>query len=109
MKNIEIELSKLPPNVGHDTLGLILIDHDNSICFISYYVIIVNYHYKINIVIMHKIFINIDIFGGCATSGMAFKENGRVGDSPIIGSGLYVDNDVIVFISIIHSIILFDE
>lgn len=29
--------------------------------------------------------------GGCSTSGMAFKLPGRVGDSPIIGHGLYVD------------------
>ena len=32
--------------------------------------------------------------GGCSTSGLAWKLPGRVGDSPIIGSGLYVDNDV---------------
>ncbi len=32
--------------------------------------------------------------GGCSTSGLAGKLPGRVGDSPIIGSGLYVDNDV---------------
>ncbi|NBX45268.1 MAG: glycosylasparaginase [Gammaproteobacteria bacterium] len=32
--------------------------------------------------------------GGCSTSGMAFKMHGRVGDSPIIGAGLYVDGDV---------------
>jgi len=34
------------------------------------------------------------IAGGCSTSGWAGKLPGRVGDSPIIGSGLYVDNDV---------------
>lgn len=32
--------------------------------------------------------------GACTTSGMAWKLAGRVGDSPIIGAGLYVDNDV---------------
>ena len=32
--------------------------------------------------------------GACTTSGMAWKLRGRVGDSPIIGAGLYVDNDV---------------
>ena len=32
--------------------------------------------------------------GGCSTSGLAGKMPGRVGDSPIIGSGLYVDNQV---------------
>ncbi|NNE26620.1 MAG: N(4)-(beta-N-acetylglucosaminyl)-L-asparaginase [Saprospiraceae bacterium] len=31
------------------------------------------------------------ISGGCSTSGLSFKMSGRVGDSPIIGSGLYVD------------------
>ena len=31
---------------------------------------------------------------GCSTSGLDFKMPGRVGDSPIIGSGLYVDNNV---------------
>jgi N4-(beta-N-acetylglucosaminyl)-L-asparaginase len=34
------------------------------------------------------------IAGGCSTSGLGYKLPGRVGDSPIIGSGLYVDNDV---------------
>ncbi len=33
-----------------------------------------------------------DIVAGCSTSGMAFKHPGRVGDSPLIGSGLYADN-----------------
>jgi len=32
--------------------------------------------------------------GSCTTSGMAFKVHGRVGDSPIIGAGLFVDGDV---------------
>ena len=32
--------------------------------------------------------------GACTTSGMAFKLRGRVGDSPIIGAGLYVDDEV---------------
>ncbi len=35
-----------------------------------------------------------NISGSCTTSGMAFKMRGRVGDSPIIGSGLMVDNEV---------------
>lgn len=37
---------------------------------------------------------NGNLAGGCTTSGMAWKVPGRVGDSPIIGSGLYVDNAV---------------
>lgn len=32
--------------------------------------------------------------GACTTSGLAYKMHGRVGDSPIIGAGLYVDNEV---------------
>ncbi len=35
-----------------------------------------------------------DLSGACTTSGMAYKMHGRVGDSPIIGAGLYVDNEV---------------
>lgn len=35
-----------------------------------------------------------EISGVTTTSGLAFKIPGRVGDSPIIGAGLYVDNDV---------------
>lgn len=37
---------------------------------------------------------NGDIAGGCTTSGMAYKYAGRVGDSPIIGAGLFVDNEI---------------
>jgi N4-(beta-N-acetylglucosaminyl)-L-asparaginase len=37
---------------------------------------------------------NGDLSGACTTSGMAFKMHGRVGDSPIIGAGLYVDNEI---------------
>ena len=32
--------------------------------------------------------------GACTTSGMAYKIRGRVGDSPIIGAGLFIDGDV---------------
>ena len=35
-----------------------------------------------------------NLSGGCTTSGLAYKMAGRVGDSPIIGSGLFVDNAV---------------
>lgn len=34
-----------------------------------------------------------NLSGAVTTSGMAFKMHGRVGDSPIIGAGLYVDNE----------------
>jgi N4-(beta-N-acetylglucosaminyl)-L-asparaginase len=49
---------------NHDTIGMIAMDTDG------------------------------DLSGACTTSGMAFKMRGRVGDSPIIGAGLYVDNEV---------------
>lgn len=35
-----------------------------------------------------------NLAGACTTSGMAFKMHGRIGDSPIIGAGLYVDNEI---------------
>lgn len=34
------------------------------------------------------------IAGACTTSGAAFKMHGRIGDSPIIGAGMFVDNEV---------------
>ncbi len=37
---------------------------------------------------------NGDLAGACTTSGLAYKMRGRVGDSPIIGAGLYVDNEI---------------
>jgi len=37
---------------------------------------------------------NGNLSGSCTTSGLSFKMRGRVGDSPIIGAGLYVDNEV---------------
>ncbi len=37
---------------------------------------------------------NGNLSGACTTSGMAFKMHGRVGDSPIIGAGLFVDNEI---------------
>lgn len=35
-----------------------------------------------------------NLAGACTTSGMAYKLHGRVGDSPIIGAGLFVDNEI---------------
>lgn len=49
---------------NHDTLGMLAIDANGQMA------------------------------GACTTSGMAWKLRGRVGDSPIIGAGLYVDNEV---------------
>ena len=49
---------------NHDTIGMLALDADGNLS------------------------------GACTTSGAAYKLPGRVGDSPLIGAGLYVDNDV---------------
>ncbi|MEO0899208.1 MAG: N(4)-(beta-N-acetylglucosaminyl)-L-asparaginase [Bacteroidota bacterium] len=49
---------------NHDTIGMVAMDADGNLS------------------------------GACTTSGAAWKLHGRVGDSPIIGAGLYVDNEV---------------
>lgn len=49
---------------NHDTIGMLAIDNDGNLS------------------------------GACTTSGAAYKMHGRVGDSPIIGAGLFVDNEV---------------
>lgn len=51
-------------NWNHDTIGMVALDTSGNLS------------------------------GSCTTSGMGFKMRGRVGDSPIIGAGLYVDNEV---------------
>lgn len=38
--------------------------------------------------------INGDLAGACTTSGAAYKMHGRVGDSPLIAAGLFVDNEI---------------
>ena len=48
---------------NHDTIGMLALDSRGRLC------------------------------GACTTSGMAFKMHGRVGDSPVIGAGLYVDGE----------------
>ena len=35
-----------------------------------------------------------DISGACTTSGLSWKMHGRIGDSPVIGAGMFVDNEV---------------
>lgn len=54
----------MPNEEDHDTIGLIALDSNGNLS------------------------------GACTTSGLRFKMRGRVGDSPIIGAGLYVDNEV---------------
>jgi len=49
---------------NHDTIGMIALDSSGRLC------------------------------GACTTSGLSWKIHGRVGDSPIIGAGLYVDGEV---------------
>ncbi len=56
--------SRAGDSSNHDTLGMLAIDAQGRLA------------------------------GACTTSGMAWKMHGRVGDSPIIGAGLYVDNEV---------------
>ncbi|MGI6339696.1 MAG: N(4)-(beta-N-acetylglucosaminyl)-L-asparaginase [Bacteroidales bacterium] len=52
----------------------------------------IEYHYGTTNVLAVDMYGNV---AGCTTtSGLSFKLNGRVGDSPIIGAGLYVDNEV---------------
>lgn len=62
---INAERRLIPGNSqNHDTLGMLAIDREGRLA------------------------------GACTTSGMAWKLHGRVGDSPIVGAGLYVDNEV---------------
>lgn len=59
--------SKYEPQINselHDTIGMLAIDQKGNLS------------------------------GACTTSGLAFKMQGRVGDSPVIGAGLFVDNEV---------------
>ncbi len=57
--------TKLPGNqYNHDTIGMLAIDAKGNIS------------------------------GACTTSGMAYKMRGRVGDSPIVGAGLFIDNEI---------------
>ncbi len=51
-------------SVNHDTMGLVAMDSSSNLS------------------------------GAVTTSGMAYKIHGRVGDSPLIGAGLFVDNEV---------------
>lgn len=50
-----------------------------------------NNHDTIGILAIDK---NGNISGACTTSGRAFKMHGRVGDSPVIGAGMFVDNEI---------------
>lgn len=65
-KKEEAEKSKKPVinHENHDTIGLLAMDAKGNIC------------------------------GACTTSGWAYKLPGRVGDSPIIGAGLFIDNEI---------------
>ena len=65
IENQSFNRDRLPGNkFNHDTIGMLALDANGNLS------------------------------GACTTSGMAFKMHGRVGDSPIIGAGLYVDNEV---------------
>lgn len=65
IENKSFRPDKMPGNkYNHDTIGMLAIDANGNLS------------------------------GACTTSGMGFKMHGRVGDSPIIGAGLFVDNEV---------------
>lgn len=51
----------------------------------------VELHDTIGMLVMDQ---SANISGGCSTSGLGYKMQGRVGDSPIIGAGLFVDNEI---------------
>ncbi|WP_026897550.1 N(4)-(beta-N-acetylglucosaminyl)-L-asparaginase [Daejeonella oryzae] len=64
-ENKSFRPDKLPGNqYNHDTIGMLALDSFGNLS------------------------------GACTTSGMAYKMHGRVGDSPIIGAGLYIDNEI---------------
>lgn len=54
-------------------------------------VINIERHDTIGILAMDK---NGNLSGACTTSGLAYKMSGRIGDSPIIGAGLFIDNEI---------------
>lgn len=54
-------------------------------------VINIENHDTIGVLALDK---NGDMAGACTTSGAAYKMHGRVGDSPIIGAGMFVDNEI---------------
>lgn len=63
--NLKEVKAKTPADLeGHDTIAMIGLGPDGRVC------------------------------GGCSTSGLGHKLPGRVGDSPILGGGLYVDQEV---------------
>lgn len=65
IENQHFSPNKLPGNqYNHDTIGMLALDANGNLS------------------------------GACTTSGMAFKMRGRIGDSPIIGAGLYIDNEI---------------
>ena len=61
---IESKYKPIINSENHDTIGMLAVDDKGNIA------------------------------GACTTSGAAFKFHGRVGDSPIIGAGLFVDNEI---------------
>ena len=45
-------------------------------------------------ILIEELYKKGDISGACTTSGLSWKLHGRVGDSPVIGAGMFVDNEV---------------
>ncbi len=54
-------------------------------------VINIENHDTIGLLVMDA---NGNFSGACTTSGLAWKMHGRIGDSPVIGAGLFVDNEI---------------
>lgn len=60
----EIEVTDISPYSGHDTVGMVALDS------------------------------NKNMTAATSTSGLFMKKSGRVGDSPVVGSGLFVDSEI---------------
>lgn len=63
-KRLEEEKKELKPYIGHDTVGMVCLDQDQHMC------------------------------AGTSTSGLFMKKEGRIGDSPVVGSGFYCDEEI---------------
>lgn len=63
-KNPEYPITDMDQYTNHDTIGILALDNEGNLS------------------------------GACTTSGIAMKMHGRVGDSPLIGAGLFVDREI---------------
>ena len=63
-KELEQQAQELKPYDGHDTVGMVCLDENGT------------------------------VVAGTSTSGLFMKKPGRIGDSPVVGSGFYADSEV---------------